>query len=138
MKRHSSQSQGYHQLHNEHESVVRGGNRHGNTFLYQRKSTLYDDDGFHPEQFRQEIPSRTPWKAIALATFLFVGGSTALIVCLLSLAGHLTLPNEGPTALLAVGLLMFVPGFYHLRIAYYAYKEYPGYSFDDLGISSDF
>jgi len=102
------------------------------------KSAYYHDDGFHPEQFRERIHTRTPWKAIGLATFLFIGGTIALVTCILGLAGHIKLPDEAPTALLAIGLLMFVPGFYHVRIAIYAYKEYPGYSFDDLRLSSDF
>jgi hypothetical protein len=34
--------------------------------------------------------------------------------------------------LILLGIIMFVPGAYHLRIAYYAYRQYPGYSFDDL------
>ena len=31
-----------------------------------------------------------------------------------------------------IGLLVFLPGFYHLRIAYYAAKGYRGYSYDDI------
>lgn len=31
-----------------------------------------------------------------------------------------------------MGFLMFIPGAYHVRIAYYAYKGIPGYSFDDI------
>ena len=27
---------------------------------------------------------------------------------------------------------MFIPGAYHVRIAYYAYKGYDGYSYDDI------
>ena len=27
---------------------------------------------------------------------------------------------------------MFIPGAYHVRIAYYAYRKYPGFSFDDI------
>ena len=74
-----------------------------------------------------------PWKAIALATFLFIGGTTALTMSILNLSGHIEgQPTDGPLVLLALGLLMFVPGFYHVRLAYYAFKEYPGYSFEDI------
>lgn len=34
--------------------------------------------------------------------------------------------------LLILGSLMFIPGFYHVRIAYYAWKGYRGYSFEDI------
>ena len=34
--------------------------------------------------------------------------------------------------LIILGIIMFVPGAYHLRIAYYAYRQYPGYSFDEI------
>jgi hypothetical protein len=34
--------------------------------------------------------------------------------------------------LIILGIIMFLPGAYHLRIAYYAYHQYPGYSFDDI------
>ena len=34
--------------------------------------------------------------------------------------------------LIILGIIMFVPGAYHVRIAYYAYRQYPGYSFDEI------
>lgn len=34
--------------------------------------------------------------------------------------------------MLILGSVMFIPGAYHVRIAYYAYKGYEGYSFDDI------
>jgi hypothetical protein len=107
-----------------------------------RLSRIYSqetDSGFHSNQFKQSnLKNPIPWKAIALATFLFIGGSVSLIVCILSLAGHIDLPPDVPTGLLVLGLLMFVPGFYHVRIAYGAYQEYPGYSFDDLISCNDY
>ncbi|KAL7981247.1 hypothetical protein Chor_002143 [Crotalus horridus] len=33
---------------------------------------------------------------------------------------------------LIIGILVFLPGFYHLRIAYFASKGYRGYSYDDI------
>ncbi|XP_043939078.1 transmembrane protein 230 isoform X1 [Protopterus annectens] len=40
--------------------------------------------------------------------------------------------NDKAWPLLIIGILVFLPGFYHLRIAYYAAKGYRGYSFDDI------
>lgn len=34
--------------------------------------------------------------------------------------------------MLIIGVLVFLPGFYHLRIAFYASKGYRGYSYDDI------
>jgi len=34
--------------------------------------------------------------------------------------------------LIILGIIMFVPGAYHVRIAYYAYRQYPGYTFDAI------
>lgn len=33
---------------------------------------------------------------------------------------------------LLLGILTFIPGFYHVRIAYYAWRGYKGYSFEDI------
>ncbi|KAJ7418596.1 hypothetical protein WISP_58218 [Willisornis vidua] len=33
---------------------------------------------------------------------------------------------------LIIGILVFLPGFYHLRIAYFASQGYRGYSYDDI------
>lgn len=32
--------------------------------------------------------------------------------------------------LFTLGLVIFIPGFYYSRIAYYAYKGHPGFTFD--------
>ena len=34
--------------------------------------------------------------------------------------------------LFIIGSLLFLPGFYHVRIAYYAWRKYEGFSFDDI------
>jgi hypothetical protein len=31
-----------------------------------------------------------------------------------------------------LGIVMFIPGFYYTRIAYYAYKGYKGFSFSNI------
>ena len=99
---------------------------------YRRLRGSLEDHGFTEEQF--EVPEvRVPWRAIALATFLFVAGWTAITFSALSITGYIKkIPEEGPIVLMGLGFLMFIPGFYHVRIAYYAFKEYPGYSFDDI------
>ena len=33
---------------------------------------------------------------------------------------------------LILGLLMFIPGGYHVRLALYAYKGYKGFNYEDI------
>ncbi|XP_030625325.1 transmembrane protein 230a [Chanos chanos] len=90
------------------------------------------DEGYIDLQFKKS-PPKVPYKAIALATFLFVIGALLIIVGSLLLTGHITVTNPDRTVpVLIIGVLVFLPGFYHLRIAYYASKGYRGYSYDDI------
>ncbi|XP_016413134.1 transmembrane protein 230-like [Sinocyclocheilus rhinocerous] len=94
------------------------------------------DEGYIDLQFKK-TPPKVPYKAIALATFLFLVGSVLIVVGSLLLAGYINVmlskQNCNRTIpVLIIGILIFLPGFYHLRIAYYAFKGYRGYSYDDI------
>lgn len=90
------------------------------------------NDDFLDIQF-QKPPPKFPKKAIALATLLFVVGSILLVIGSLLLTGYIDAKYGDRTwPVLILGSLMFIPGFYHVRIAYYAYKGYVGYSYDDI------
>uniref|UniRef100_A0A8V5H250 Transmembrane protein 230 n=1 Tax=Melopsittacus undulatus TaxID=13146 RepID=A0A8V5H250_MELUD len=86
----------------------------------------------HSMQFKKS-PPKIPYKAIALAVVLFMIGTFLIIIGALLLAGYI---SKGGTdraiPVLIIGILVFLPGFYHLRIAYYASKGYRGYSYDDI------
>ncbi|XP_075975720.1 transmembrane protein 230-like [Anticarsia gemmatalis] len=91
-----------------------------------------DDSGFSDAQF-DAPPLKVPWKAISLAAFLFIVGTALLIVGSLIVTGHIdTKYSDRLWPMIVLGCIMFLPGAYHIRIAYYAYKEYPGYSFADI------
>lgn len=97
---------------------------------YQRLQD--DNDGFLPAQF-EKPDAQVPIKAIMLASFLFLAGFSAITFGSLSLLGYLDrIPDTGPVVMLVLGFLMFIPGCYHVLIAYYAFQEEPGYSFDDI------
>lgn len=91
-----------------------------------------DEDGYIDLQFKRS-PPKVPYKAIALATFLFVVGTLLIIIGSLLLADYIKVEHPDRTIpVLIIGVLVFLPGFYHLRIAYYASKGYRGYSYDDI------
>uniref|UniRef100_A0A8C6UGA3 Transmembrane protein 230 n=1 Tax=Neogobius melanostomus TaxID=47308 RepID=A0A8C6UGA3_9GOBI len=87
-----------------------------------------DDDGYIDLQ-----PPKVPYKAIALAVFLFLIGSLLILFGALLLSGTIEVEHPDRTIpVIIIGILVFLPGFYHLRIAYYASKGYRGYSFEDI------
>ncbi|TEA38102.1 hypothetical protein DBR06_SOUSAS5810040, partial [Sousa chinensis] len=101
-------------------------------------------------------PPKIPYKAIALATVLptvlFLIGAFLLIIGSLLLADHISkgiLFSDNKTSstnfsqssyegvdravpVLIIGILVSLPGFYHLRIACYAPKGYWGHSYNDM------
>mmetsp|Transcript_34744 Transcript_34744/g.87941 ORF Transcript_34744/g.87941 Transcript_34744/m.87941 type:complete len:103 (+) Transcript_34744:164-472(+) len=78
-----------------------------------------------------QTDSRSPNKKIALAIGLLLFGTAVLA----SGIGVYLSGKEGGIPLLVVGSLAFLPGFYHTRIAYYAWRGYKGYS---LNLIPDF
>uniref|UniRef100_L7M5U7 Transmembrane protein 230 n=3 Tax=Rhipicephalus TaxID=426455 RepID=L7M5U7_RHIPC len=106
------------------------GKKHFSNVKYQRMQRT--DDGFVDIQFQKTL-SRVPKKAIALATCLFIGGSALIVLASFIFAGFFDPKyDDSSWPVLVLGALMFIPGAYHVRIAYYAYKKYPGYTFDDI------
>ncbi|KAK1339134.1 hypothetical protein QTO34_019808 [Cnephaeus nilssonii] len=108
---------------------------------YSRLSST--EDGYIDVQFKKS-PPKIPWKAIALATVLpkfyplsqtvratvpFLIGTFLIPIGSLRLAGYISKGGADQVIpVLITGILAFLPGFYHLRIAYYAPKGYRGYS----------
>eukprot|EP00873_Tetraselmis_striata_P001543 jgi/Tetstr1/421807/TSEL_012709.t1 len=76
-----------------------------------------------------EATGRPPWRALLLAGGLLLGGATLLIMGAVEMA---CCPQAHWAAMLFLGALAFVPGFYHSRIAYLAARGARGYSFDQL------
>ncbi|XP_068166804.1 transmembrane protein 230b [Antennarius striatus] len=110
-------------------SVVSGGVPSSDV-RYSRLAS--DDDGYIDLQFKKS-PPKVPYKAIAHAAVLFVIGSLLIIIGALLLAGYFGVTHSDRTVpVLIIGILVFLPGIYHLRIAYYASKGYRGYSYDDI------
>ncbi|XP_065556369.1 transmembrane protein 230-like [Artemia franciscana] len=90
------------------------------------------DGSFTDAQF-EKPPTPIPWKAIVFATVLFVAGTISLIVGSLLVSDHIDMKyNDRAWPLIIIGILMFIPGAYHVYIACKAYKGCPGYSFEDI------
>jgi len=68
------------------------------------------------------------WKSVCLALFLLLLGIMFFVFSLLHAAGHFVNKPGAGWGFLVLGLLTFIPGFYHSRIAYYAWRGYSGYS----------
>ncbi|KAI8066320.1 UPF0414 transmembrane protein C20orf30-like protein [Gongronella butleri] len=91
---------------------------------------LQEDRGFSADQFIQPKP-KIPWKAIGLATLLFSVGSMLIVLGVMIKLGYITSDVwlDRGIPFLVLGSIMFIPGAYHLYLAYYAYHETPGYDF---------
>ena len=113
------------------------------TLTYREKLTAKAsrlwESSFFPDVMRSNLlkfkrsPPKIPYKAIALATVRFLIGTFLIIIGSLLRAGYISKGGaDGPVPVLIIGILVFLPGFYHLCIAYYASKGYRGYSYDDI------
>ncbi|KAG0371740.1 MAG: UPF0414 transmembrane protein C20orf30 [Linnemannia gamsii] len=102
--------------------------RRANRFLQQQ-----DDIGYTDGQFMAPVP-KIPWKSIALAVVLLILGVAGLTIGSLLKVGIISSADwlDNGTPLLIVGALCFIPGSYHVGLAYYAYQEYEGYSFSHI------
>ncbi|KAB0355649.1 hypothetical protein FD755_021590 [Muntiacus reevesi] len=74
-----------------------------------------------------------PFKAIACAFSQFLVGAFLIITGCLLLAGYISEVGANRAfPVLTVGVLVFLPGFYYLIVAYRAYRGCRGCSFRDL------
>ena len=91
-----------------------------------------NDDAYADAQFIEPNP-QPPYKAIMLAVFLFTLGTILLTIGCLLVTGHIDVKYADRTyPVIILGLLLFIPGFYHVRIAVYAWMNYKGFSYHDI------
>lgn len=92
-------------------------------------------DGARPDLRFNYVPREgVPWKSIALALFLLALGSVLLIVSHLLFSSHMKGDDAQAYTFLILGILVFLPGFYETRIAYYAWRGCKGYAFSRIPV----
>ncbi|KAG8058241.1 hypothetical protein GUJ93_ZPchr0002g23930 [Zizania palustris] len=73
-----------------------------------------------------------PVKEIAFAAALLAFGALGAIGGILMAANRVGGDRAHGIFFMVLGIVMFIPGFYYTRIAYYAYKGYKGFSFSNI------
>lgn len=91
-----------------------------------------EDDHYDDPRFKYEPKQRIPWKSIALALFLLSFGSFLLLVSHFVFTGHMGGDTSQAYGFLVIGFLMFLPGFYETRIAYYSWRGSKGYTYSRI------
>lgn len=104
-----------------------------NRVKFQKSKELSDDD-YYDDQFEDSVPIRPPIKSISIAIILFVLGTLMLTLGSLMLAGVIDQGGGSFRAapLMVIGSMIFIPGAYNVRTAYYAWKGYRGFSYADI------
>ncbi|XP_042903770.2 transmembrane protein 230, partial [Parasteatoda tepidariorum] len=83
-------------------------------------------------QYERQKP-KFPWGGILLAIFLLVAGTVLIVFSCLLFTGHISGSHaDGAWPCMILGMLMFIPGIYHVRIAWLAFRGYPGYVYEDI------
>ncbi|KAL8138228.1 hypothetical protein V2J09_004229 [Rumex salicifolius] len=78
------------------------------------------------------IHNRPPIKEIVLAVSLLVFGVLGIIIGIFMAANHAGGDTAHGMFFSILGAVLFIPGFYYTRIAYYAWKGYKGFSFANI------
>ncbi|XP_051148378.1 uncharacterized protein LOC127263410 [Andrographis paniculata] len=78
------------------------------------------------------VENRPPVKEIGLSVALFVFGALGIVVGIYMAANRIGGDRAHGLFFAVLGGILFIPGFYYTRIAYYAYKGYKGFSFSNI------
>lgn len=78
------------------------------------------------------VHNRPPVKEIALAISLLAFGVIGIMVGFFMMFNKVGGDRGHGLFFAILGAVLFLPGFYYTRIAYYAYKGYKGFSFANI------
>ncbi|KAG6488466.1 hypothetical protein ZIOFF_049709 [Zingiber officinale] len=93
--------------------------------------SISDEDIFMGDSGRANR-NRPPVKEIAFAVSLLVFGFVGIVVGSIMAADRIGGDRAHGVFFAILGSVLFLPGFYYTRIAYYAYKGYKGFTFDNI------
>ncbi|KAK6912619.1 Transmembrane protein 230/134 [Dillenia turbinata] len=92
--------------------------------------SITDDDLMFETSYT--VQNRPPIKEIALAISLCVFGALSIVLGIIMACNKIGGDRTHGTFFAILGGILFIPGFYYTRIAYYAYKGYKGFSFSNI------
>lgn len=78
------------------------------------------------------VHNSPPIKEISLAVALLVFGTVGIIVGFIMMYNKIGGDRGHGIFFAILGGMLFIPGFYYTRLAYYAYKGYKGFSFSNI------
>lgn len=78
------------------------------------------------------VNNRPPIKEIALAVALLVFGTLGIVLGFVMSYNRVGGDTAHGIFFAILGSILFIPGFYYTRIAYYAYKGYKGFTFSNI------
>lgn len=78
------------------------------------------------------FPSSVPVGSIALAIFLMLFGICCFVLAWMHFTQEILGKEQAEYGLTILGVLTLLPGFYHTRIAFYAWQGRPGYNWDQI------
>ncbi|KAK3037601.1 hypothetical protein RJ639_031907 [Escallonia herrerae] len=94
--------------------------------------SISDDDDILMDSSSFTVHNRPPIREIALAVSLLVFGTLGIIFGVFMAVERVGGDTAHGIFFAILGSILFIPGFYYTRIAYYAYKGYKGFSFSNI------
>ncbi|XP_022863428.1 transmembrane protein 230-like [Olea europaea var. sylvestris] len=92
--------------------------------------SISDDDIMMESAYT--VNNKPPIKEISLAVSLLVFGSLGIVLGVIMAVNKVGGDRAHGLFFAVLGGILFIPGFYYTRIAYYAYKGYKGFSFANI------
>ncbi|KAI4335326.1 hypothetical protein L6164_013981 [Bauhinia variegata] len=92
--------------------------------------SISDDDIMMETSYT--VNNKPPIKEIGLAIALLVFGTLGIIIGSIMAYNRVGGDRAHGLFFAILGMILFIPGFYYTRIAYYAYKGYKGFSFSNI------
>ncbi|GAX77094.1 hypothetical protein CEUSTIGMA_g4540.t1 [Chlamydomonas eustigma] len=84
------------------------------------------------DQRFEALTAEIPYASVALAIGLMIFGILCFVLAWMHFTQQLLGKEQAEFGFMFLGILTFMPGFYHSRLAYYAWKGCRGYTWDKI------